>query len=371
MVSYPRRVKRDIERWREAGLVDEKMATTLSLDIERNSGSRVSFGTVLTMMAAALFAAAILIFIAANWEEIPRLVRVGLLMALILGGYIGGALFKLRGHEAAGEASWLVAAAGFGASIALIAQIYHMTGDESQAVLVWGSGVALAAAALRSGPLTAGAVLLAGAWMVMAATDGRGLVPPLSWLAMAGVLYLLSFWTSSRLARHLLFFSLYLFVFLFHLAHEESLIAPVALVGVAIILFGFALLRPERAQQLSGLSQEALTIQALLGFLAGVGIMQLTSVDEPELIPVTVVALGGIVAALLLAGRDNRLLRWFAYIAFACQLCFLYIVMLGTMLDTAGFFMVAGLMLSALAFLISRLERAVLVSRQAGEEVSS
>ena len=370
MASYPTKVKRDIARWREAGLVDDATAAALSFDIERNGGRSVSFGTVLTMMAAALFAAAVLIFIAANWEAIPRLMRVFMLLALILAGYVGGAFFKLRGHDAAGEASWLVAAAGFGASIALIGQIYHMSGDEAQAVLVWGAGVALAAAMLRSGPLTAGAVLLAGVWMVMETSSSWRLGPPLSWIAIAILLYVLSFWTRSRLSRHLTLLSLYLFVLVFHLADEDSLIAPLALVAAAIGLFISARLLPQETQRFSGLSEEMLPVQSLLGFLAGVGIVQITLAEEPGFIVPTILALAGIVAALLVAGRDNRLLRWLAYLAFAFQLCFLYVVMLGTMMDTAGFFLLAGLTLSVLAFLISRFERAMTVADIADKEVS-
>jgi len=372
MASYPTKVKHDIARWREAGLIDEATAATLSFDIERNGGRTVSFGTVLTIMAAALFAAAVLIFIAANWEMIPRLVRVFMLLTLIFAGYVGGALFKLRGHEAAGEASWLVAAAGFGGSIALIAQIYHMTGDEAQAVFVWGAAVMLAAAVLRSGPLTAGAVLLASVWMVMQASLNWDFVGvPLSWLAIACVLYALSFWTRSPLSRHLVLLSLYLFVFLIHIGDESSFVAPLALTVAAAVLFAFGHLRPLEIQRMSGLSAETIPVQALAGFLAGVGMMQITMVDEQGFIFPTILALAGVIAALLVAGRENRFLRWFAYLAFGFQLCFLYVVMLGTMMDTAGFFLLAGLTLSVLAFLISRFERAMTVSGVEGEEVSS
>lgn len=361
MATYPTRVKRDIARWREAGLVDQSTAEALSFDVERNSGRGISFGAVLTMMAAALFAAAVLIFIAANWEEIPRLMRVFMLLALIFAGYVGGALFKLSGRETVGEASWLVAAAGFGASIALIAQIYHLSGDEVQAVFVWGVGVALAAAALRSGPLTAGAVLLAGVWMVMvpvySSWDWSG--PPLAWLGIAIVLYGLSFWTRSALARHLILLSLYLFVVMFYIDHDSPLHLPLVLAGAAAILLVLSRLRPVETQHISGLSAEALPIQALFGFLIAVGIMQIMLINRESFILPTILALAGIVAALLLAGRDNRLLRWFAYLAFAFQLCFLYVVMLGSMIDTAGFFLFAGLILSVLAFLISRFELAM------------
>lgn len=368
MASYPTRVKRDIARWREAGLIDDRVAGSLSLDVERNNGAAVSLGAVLTMMAAALFSAAVLIFVAANWQDMPRLMRVGLLFALILSGYGGGAALKLSGREAAGEAAWLVAAAAFGASIALVAQIYHMSGDEAQAMLVWCAGTAFAALMLRSGPLTAGAVLVSGAWMLMQTSSGwLAGRPPLSWLVLAAALYALSFWTRSILARHLALLGLYLFTALTYFADESSLAAPVALALAAALLFAFERLRPADARRISGLGH-GLAVQALAGFLTGTGLVQVALVDKPGFVWPTILALGGIVAALLLAGRDSRSLRWFAYAAFAFQLCFLYLAMFGSMIGTAGFFLLAGLTLSVLAWLLSRVERRIAAAGPAGGE---
>jgi uncharacterized membrane protein len=87
--------------------------------------------------------------------------------------------------------------------------------------------------------------------------------------------------------------------------------------------------------------------------------------DEPGFLYPTILAFAGIVAALLVEGRENRALRWFAYLAFAFNLCFLYLVMLGTMIDTAAFFLLAGLTLSALAWLISRFERRIASAEEA------
>ena len=47
---------------------------------------------------------------------------------------------QLRGNGAAAEAAWLVAAAGFGGGIALIGQMYHLSGDELAAILTWCAG---------------------------------------------------------------------------------------------------------------------------------------------------------------------------------------------------------------------------------------
>ena len=363
MASYRTKVQRDISRWREAGLIDDATARALSFDAERNSGAPISFGAVLALLAAALLAAAVIIFIAANWQALPRLARVGMLFSLILAGYVGGAVLRLSGREAAGEGAYVVAAAGFGAAIALIAQIYHMSGDEAQAVLVWGAGTAFAAAALRSGALNAGAALLAGAWLLTSTFQGRGLSGlPLSYPFVAAALYALSFWTGSRLSRHLLLLSVYLFVALAYWRDETSFAAPLLLAGAAAAVFAAARLYPAQAARLSGLGA-GLPVQALAAFLAGVGTVQMALVDEPGFAFPSALAFAGIVAALLVAGRDNRALRWFAYAAFAFNLCFVYVVMLGTMIDTAAFFLVAGLTLALLAWLIARFERRIAGAR--------
>ena len=76
-------------------------------------------------------------------------------------------MLKTRDHGAIGEALYIIAAAAFGASIALIGQMYHMSGDESDAVVTWCVGTGIAALALRSNPLTVAAVALASTWLAL------------------------------------------------------------------------------------------------------------------------------------------------------------------------------------------------------------
>jgi uncharacterized membrane protein len=84
MAGYAERVKKDIARWAVDGLIDAQTAERLAGDIEAHARSRISFPMIFAMMAAALVGAAVLLLVAANWEAIPRLVRVALLMAVIL-----------------------------------------------------------------------------------------------------------------------------------------------------------------------------------------------------------------------------------------------------------------------------------------------
>src|SRR5690606_25686911 len=104
--------------------------------------------------------------------------------------------------------------------------------------------------------------------------------PPLSWLAVAAVLYALSFWTRSLLSRHLLLLSLYLFTVLAYWRDETSFAAPILLAAAALALFALGRLRPAETHRVSGLG-ESLPVHALAGFLVGIGTVQTALIDEP------------------------------------------------------------------------------------------
>jgi len=362
MAAYSSRVRADIDRWAAAGLIDASTADALRRDVETSARRSLSFGSVLAMMAALLLGAAILIFIAANWEAIPRLARVGAVFLVILAGYVGGAVAKTKGHPAVGEALWIVAAAAFGGGIALVGQMYHLAGSESSAVLTWCAGTALAAAALRSGPLTVAAAGIADGWLAMNLTGGFRLFGrtefPGMFVAIVAALFVLSYWTRSTAARHLILLSLIAYVALFALDHDVLPVA-VGLAGVSAVLFAVAVLAPEPVEAVVRLGGR-LPLHALIGFLAGMTMIQFAVADESGIggfAVASAVALAGIVAAVVLAGRQSRGLRWIAYIGFAFELVIVYLVTMQTMLGTAGFFLAAAVIVGLLAFAIVRIER--------------
>lgn len=359
MASYASKVRQDIARWVENGLINAETAEKLNRDVEANTRRSLSFGAVLAMLAAILLGAAILIFIAANWEAIPRITRVLAVFAVIAAGYVGGAWLKLRDHPAFAEAAWVVAAAAFGGAIALIGQMYHFSGDESGAILVWCAGTALAAVALRSNPLTVMAVAIADGWLVMMLLNGfdfrDGFDYPYLYVLMAIALFLISYWTRSQAARHLIILSLVLYAGFVALTDDWDAMAIQLAVGSAAV-FAAAVYASE---PLDGLLQLGgrLPLHALLGFLVGMAILQFKYDESGGLVLTSALMLAGIVAAIVLAGRDSRGLRWLAYIGFAYELVWIYLVMMGTMLDTASFFLAAAVTLGLLAFLIMRVEK--------------
>lgn len=358
MAGYISRVRQDIDRWAAVGLIDKQTAVRLSDDIGRNAGRAISFGTVLAVMAAILLGASVLVFIAANWEAIPRLVRVSGLFALILASYVGGAVLKARDHAGFGEALYLVGAAAFGASIALIGQMYHFSGDETGAVLIWCLGTIAAAAGLRSPMLTNAAVVLSVVWFVMRSLDfGSSTAFPHVFLLMAAAIWAISYWTRSVAARHLLLLAVILYAVVFGVEANWITQVGIVLALLSVLVFLAAYLAPDHVERFAKLGGPY-PVHPLIGFLVGISMAQVEIYDHfvPMLVA-TLIAFAGIVAALLMRGRQSTLMRWLAYAGFTVELIFLYAVTLGTMIDTAGLFLFSGLALAVTAFLIRRIER--------------
>jgi uncharacterized membrane protein len=355
---YSKRLKIDVDRWVSRGLISGTTADALLADAEANDSRSISFGFILTMMSALLVCAAVLLVVASNWENIPRLTRVALLFALIATGYVGGALLKLRGNGAAAEAAWLVAAAGFGGGIALIGQMYHLSGDELAAILTWCAGTVVAAAALRSAPLTISGAGIATVWFVVQWIDFfRPHDLPYFYPLVAAAIWLVSLWTRSVAARHLLLLSLIAYAAM--LADGNTLSVTSLLMLTSAAIFALAVAAPEPVDRLAQLDGR-LPLHALIGFLVGAMYLQFETRQGTSLIIVVgIIVFAGIAAALVCAGRQSRALRWVAYLGFACELLFLYVETIGSMLGTAGFFLAAGIALGLLALLIIRVERRV------------
>ncbi len=350
-------MKAHVARWVGSGLIDAATAERLNADLDRQRWQGIGFGGVFALMAAALFGAAILIFIAANWEAMPRLWRVGMICAVILAAYGGGALFRMRGHDGFGEAAFVVGGAAFGAGIALVGQMYNMAGDERQAILVWFAGVLAAAAVLRSWPLNVGAALLCATWLGMGLEDAGGALGdlPHEWLLLGAATWAVSLWTRSAMTRHLLSLTVLGYLVAIYATDDFAAMGPiVALAGIGLVVLGRMMPREIRLR--AGLG-DPVYVHGFLYFLVGMAMVHAELHDDRGFIVAPVATFVGIVAAVIVAGRESPGLRRLAYAAFACELVYLYVALVGTMMDTAGFFLLVGLVLAGLAWIATRIER--------------
>jgi uncharacterized membrane protein len=79
--------------------------------------------------------------------------------------------------------------------------------------------------------------------------------------------------------------------------------------------------------------------------------------DKLPLVIVAAATLASSVIAIALTGRDNGAVRYLAYFVFACEILYLAGETIGSIIGTAGFFLVAGLLVAIAAWLVIQLER--------------
>ncbi|MCX8281673.1 DUF2157 domain-containing protein [Phyllobacterium sp. 0TCS1.6C] len=349
-------INRHISRWESKGIIDSDTAARLRSDVE-TSRSGFGLGGILAVLGAVLLGAAILSLIAANWEVMPRLVRLVLIVAVIWAGYLGGAWRVSRGERMLGEAFYLIAAITFGAGIALVGQMYHLAGEPAEAVLLWVAGVMIAALLLRSEILASGSVVLTGLFLFLALDDGGRFgyswLLPILLLLCAG----LAWYTGARAARHLIAILAIVYVFVLRIDLDEAAIFwPAALVGGGLFLVDA--LRHPLLERWSGWSKAV----GAYGFSTLLLVLIFLQFDEFEgtvrgEVMAGFLILACSVAGLSLSGYRNPAVRWIAYSVFSFEVIYLAFKTIGTMIGTAGFFLSAGVLVLLLAVFVMRMER--------------
>jgi uncharacterized membrane protein len=154
------------------GLVGSAMAAPT---IGRLTGDdrRSRLAHVLGILGALVAGFGVILFFAANWGEIPRPLRVLLLLGgivLLLGA--GFVLTEVRGtHPNIGHAFLFLGTVLFGASVFLVGQMYNVQAHDPLGFLLWSLGALAMAAVVRSGPIAALGILSFFAFLVHELVD--------------------------------------------------------------------------------------------------------------------------------------------------------------------------------------------------------
>lgn len=119
----------------------------------------------LVALAMILFAAAVLLLVSYNWQEIPAAGKLALIFGAIAATYgLGFYLRYLRGQRRLSEAIFLLGCLLYGAGIWLVAQIFHMSAHYPDGMFWWAMGVLPLAFLLDSLALHALLVALLATW---------------------------------------------------------------------------------------------------------------------------------------------------------------------------------------------------------------
>ena len=173
--GYRKRLAADLPKWLDAGWVSAEGAAAI-LAAAGGAPVRVrifNLSTILGSLGALLLGLAVLAFVAAQWAEVPRLARFGVIVVGMLIAY--GAAFQLarREYRVFAEAGMLAGGLIYGAGIALIGQTYHLAGDFAGAVMLFEAGIIAAALLTGSAAMNVLGLVGAGYWTWLATVEGE------------------------------------------------------------------------------------------------------------------------------------------------------------------------------------------------------
>ncbi|WP_448786319.1 DUF2157 domain-containing protein [Brucella intermedia] len=363
-MSFSISVERLIERWQRDGLIDAETASKLNADLEKRA-SVFSLGSVLATLGGLLLGAAVIMLVAANWQEMPRLMRISLIFVLIWASYLGGAWRQARGDKLFPPVCYIVGAASFGAGLALVGQMYHLSGDIHSAAIYWSVGVLISAFLLRAPVLAAFGAGVACFYLSTYVFDTssyddltyRWVGPLLLAFGAAAALF-----TRSRDAAHLwAMFSIGWSLLIYAERESNTVLVLMLIVGIGLILAdGFVHATMQRLTRFA----HPLAAYGLLLALLSLVTLQLNQMfsyssisaglDRDIVYSIFILALA--IGAIAVAGRNNGGLRSVAYAAFSIQVLYLAFETVGTMIGTSGFFLTAGILVLLLAAFVRRME---------------
>lgn len=361
-MRYHKRLQQDLPRWVAAGWVSENGQTAILQDVESNKGGFGLYG-VLAILGATLLGFAAMTFVASNWQEMSKLLRLLLLMVGLWGAYAAAAILFARNLHAFGHAAVLTGVGIFGASIMLVAQMYHMEGNPPDAVLLWGAGCLLAGLVFRSNPALALAMALAVLWSGWVTSITHTVHWPflLMWAAVVAGFFWTGWGAGLQLAVLGLVYFLGSLVVHYPMANIDALIAIGCIgIGAAAVWYevnGARHANPLVARYVS-LAPTVFMDAVALGFLAllsvqflGGGLFgQSRGLALPGLLLTAILTLGLLIAAVGWSIRtDNKAALRVCYAAFSIEILALYFRTFGTLLNTSLFFLVAGLLVMGLA----------------------
>ncbi|MDR1195147.1 MAG: DUF2157 domain-containing protein [Endomicrobium sp.] len=166
-------MKEFIEKWLKEGLISSVQAEKMLADIEKDSSEKSSKKIILTfsLIGAALAGAGFILFISANWQIIPGIIKILLMSLITFGCTFGGYYleFENKKYPKTGASLLFLGAILFGALIFLTAQVYH-TGTQTDVhflVLIWLFGIIAYAYILQSRSVAVLSCVLFAIWISM------------------------------------------------------------------------------------------------------------------------------------------------------------------------------------------------------------
>lgn len=186
-------VRDELVSEQQANSILARYGTSINDDTDKNS-----FGYYLLMSLGVLFIGlALILIVSHNWDEIPRVIRTGSLLLLTLVTNAVGIKLFLSKRSRAGIIWLLFGSMSYGASIMLIAQIYHLGEHFPDGIFWWALGILPLVVFTQSRLLALLSLSLASIWLLV--ESGEDFFPTLYPIFILVTLWLTLFQARSRL----------------------------------------------------------------------------------------------------------------------------------------------------------------------------
>lgn len=135
--SFAHRLRDEAQRWVHDGLVSAQQAEAILARYPAASSWFSRPIAIFSVLGGALLAGGVALLVAHNWQEIPRWVKLGGVVALMLAAHAAGLGLRARGYEKLSGGLTVLGGGLLLVGIALIGQLYNLSGRQSDALLLW------------------------------------------------------------------------------------------------------------------------------------------------------------------------------------------------------------------------------------------
>lgn len=164
--AFKKRLASVLPAWVDEGLISDGQSKAISQKYELEELSRNSVGILLGLIygiGAVLIAVGIISFVAAHWDGIGEWTKIGLVTGAMIGFQaMGFYLWKISEKmPKLGHGLVLLGTLIVGADIALVCQVFNISGEGWGLFMLWSAGAAMMGYAMMSVPIMTAGVIIA------------------------------------------------------------------------------------------------------------------------------------------------------------------------------------------------------------------
>lgn len=168
MIFHKNFLADELAKWREDGLISDETARKIAAKYDIDlSGANERRSFILKLVAYLFLALSLFTLVGANWEELPRAVRLIIVLGILAAVNFSGVLAQKNGKETQATTLFFLGNFCYGAAIVLVAQIYHLGEHMPDGVLLWAVGALALGLTTRKSIITLQALILGLVWFLM------------------------------------------------------------------------------------------------------------------------------------------------------------------------------------------------------------